>query len=131
MVQLTHRNTRRNGGESSLRVGGVIIGFGGAAFNLDKEQEMGSGDKHDHRSLHSDTAALTRTMTRPTMPRVGGARRLQRRQADRYHDSVRRFLQARQQTSTMPDIRSGMNEDLYLCVRGTAQDNGPHLGKRY
>src|ERR1700723_2030343 len=43
MVQLTHRNTRRYGGYIvHFGVVVVIIGFAGAAFNLDKEQEMGS-----------------------------------------------------------------------------------------
>jgi len=59
MVQLTHRNTRRYGGYIvHFGVVVVIIGFAGAAFNLDKEQEMGYGDKDDHRSLHSDLPLL-------------------------------------------------------------------------
>src|SRR5579871_2457443 len=42
MVQLTHRNTRRYGGYIvHFGVVVVIIGVAGAAFNLDKEQEMG------------------------------------------------------------------------------------------
>jgi len=46
MVQLTHRNTRRYGGYIvHFGVVIVIIGFAGSAFNQDKEQEMGYGDK--------------------------------------------------------------------------------------
>ena len=46
MVQLTHRNTRRYGGYIvHFGVVVVIIGFAGAAFNQDKEQEMANGDK--------------------------------------------------------------------------------------
>src|SRR6202790_759796 len=46
MVQLTHRNTRRYGGYIvHFGVVVVIIGFAGSAFNQDKEQEMGYGDK--------------------------------------------------------------------------------------
>ncbi len=46
MVQLTHRNTRRYGGYIvHFGVIVVMIGFSGAAFNQEKEQEMGYGDK--------------------------------------------------------------------------------------
>ncbi|MFZ0284411.1 MAG: cytochrome c-type biogenesis CcmF C-terminal domain-containing protein, partial [Terriglobales bacterium] len=46
MVQLTRRNTRRYGGYLvHFGVIVVVIGFAGAAFNQDKEQEMGFGDK--------------------------------------------------------------------------------------
>src|SRR5579864_2280362 len=46
MVQLTHRNTRRYGGYIvHFGVIVVLIGFAGAAFNQDKEKEMGYGDK--------------------------------------------------------------------------------------
>src|SRR5271167_3591787 len=46
MVQLTHRNTRRYGGYIvHFGVVVVIIGFSGAAFNQEKEREMGNGDK--------------------------------------------------------------------------------------
>src|SRR6266542_1788857 len=46
MVQLTHRNTRRYGGYIvHFGVVVVIVGLAGAAFNQDKEQEMGYGDK--------------------------------------------------------------------------------------
>lgn len=37
---------------------------------------------------------------------------------------VRRFYHASQQTSTMPDIRSGLNEDLYVVFEGVNPDNG-------
>ena len=46
MVQLTRRNTRRYGGYIvHLGVVIVIVGFAGAAFNQDREQEMGYGDR--------------------------------------------------------------------------------------
>jgi cytochrome c-type biogenesis protein CcmF len=46
MVQLIHRNTRRYGGYIvHFGVVVVIVGFAGAAFSQDKEQEMGYGDK--------------------------------------------------------------------------------------
>ena len=46
MVHLAHRNTRRYGGYIvHFGVIVIMIGFAGAAFNQDKEQEMGYGDK--------------------------------------------------------------------------------------
>ena len=46
MVHLAHRNTRRYGGYIvHFGVIVVMIGFAGSAFNQDKEQEMGFGDK--------------------------------------------------------------------------------------
>src|SRR6266436_5666403 len=46
MVHLAHRNTRRYGGYIvHFGVIVIIIGFAGAAFNQDKEKEMGFGDK--------------------------------------------------------------------------------------
>src|SRR2546425_7383901 len=46
MVQLAHRNTRRYGGYIvHFGVIVIMIGLAGAAFNQDKEQEMGYGDK--------------------------------------------------------------------------------------
>src|SRR5207245_1159418 len=46
MVQLAHRNTRRYGGYIvHFGVIVIMIGFAGAAFNQEKEKEMGYGDK--------------------------------------------------------------------------------------
>ena len=46
MVHLCHRNTRRYGGYIvHFGVIVIMIGFAGSAFNQDKEQEMGYGDK--------------------------------------------------------------------------------------
>ena len=46
MVTITRRNTRRYGGYLvHFGVMLIIIGFAGLPFNLDKEQEMGFGDK--------------------------------------------------------------------------------------
>ena len=59
MVQLTRRNTRRYGGYIvHLGVVIVIVGFAGAAFNQDKEQELGYGDRMQHRALHADLPLL-------------------------------------------------------------------------
>ena len=112
MVQLTHRNTRRYGGYI-VHFGAVvvIIGMAGSAFNQEKEQEMGYGDKmyiggytlvcrsyteEDSANYASDWAVL-----------------------DVYkHDKMidtltpeRRFYKASNQTSTLPFIRPGVDRN--------------------
>jgi len=69
-------------------------------------------------------------MTRPTMPASGGARRYKGGKQIDTMTPVRRFYKASQQTSTMPDIRSSLNEDLYLVFEGLNQDNGHPFSKR-
>ena len=54
MYQLTRRNMRRYGGYVvHFGVVLVVIGLAGAAFNQDKEQEIGKGDKVADRVLHT------------------------------------------------------------------------------
>ena len=61
MVQLTHRNTRRYGGYIvHFGVVVVIIGFAGAAFNKDKELEMGLRRQDGHRPIHAGLPVLYR-----------------------------------------------------------------------
>ncbi len=132
MVQLTHRNTRRYGGYI-VHFGAVvvIIGMAGSAFNQEKEQEMGYGDKmyiggytlvcrsyteEDSANYASDWAVL-----------------------DVYkHDKMidtltpeRRFYKASNQTSTLPFIRSTLNEDLYIVYEGLNQDTGHPILKAH
>jgi cytochrome c-type biogenesis protein CcmF len=102
----------------------IIIGFAGSAFNLDKEQEMGYGDKMTIgpytlicRSYTDDDAPNYASQWAVMDVYKGG------RQIDTM-TPVRRFYKASQQTSTMPDIRSGLNEDLYLVFEGVNPGNG-------
>jgi cytochrome c-type biogenesis protein CcmF len=125
MVQLTHRNTRRYGGYIvHFGVVVVIIGFAGSAFHQDKEMEMKSGDKL---TIGAYTL-VCRSSTEDDNPNYfsqwaildvykGG------KQIDAMTPE-RRFYHASQQTSTMPFIRSTLNEDLYLVFEGVNQDNG-------
>ncbi len=87
MVQLTHRNTRRYGGYIvHFGVVVVIIGFAGYAFNQDKEQEMGYGDKMKPWSLHARLPLLYPGRQSQLRRRMGRHRCLQRRSEDRHHD---------------------------------------------
>jgi len=132
MVQLTHRNTRRYGGYIvHFGVVVVIIGFAGAAFNLDKEQEMGYGDK----MTIGPYTLVCRSYTDDDAPNYASEWAL----LDVYKGGkqigtmtpVRRFYKASQQTSTMPDIRSGLNEDLYVVFEGLNPDNGHPILKAH
>jgi cytochrome c-type biogenesis protein CcmF len=132
MVQLTHRNTRRYGGYIvHFGVVVVIIGFAGAAFNQDKEMEMGYGDKMTIgpytlicRSYTDDDAPNYASEWAVLDVYKGG------KQIDTM-TPVRRFYKASRQTSTMPDIRSTLNEDLYLVFEGLNQDNGHPILKAH
>ena len=125
MVQLTHRNTRRYGGYIvHFGVVVVIIGFAGAAFNQDKEMEMKNGDQMTigpytlicRSSTEDDNANYFSQWA--ILDVYKGGRQIGSMSPER------RFYHASQQTSTMPFIRSTLNEDLYLVFEGVNQDNG-------
>jgi cytochrome c-type biogenesis protein CcmF len=109
----------------------VIIGLAGAAFNLDKEQQMAYGDQMNIgpytlicRSYTDDDAPNYASEWAVLDVYKGG------KQIDTM-TPVRRFYKASQQTSTMPDIRSTLSEDLYLVFEGVNQDNGHPILKAH
>jgi len=123
MLRLTQRNTRRYGGYI-VHFGVVVIAIGlaGAAFNKEKEQELGNGDKmmigaytlvcrsytqDDNRNFSSEWAILDVY------------------KGDRQIGTVfpeRRFYKASQQPSTIVANLSGLKEDLYLVYAGKNND---------
>lgn len=123
MVQLARRNTRRYGGYIvHFGVIVIMIGFAGAAFNQDKEQEMAYGDQM---AIGSYTLTC-RSYTQEDKPNYasewaiidvskGG------KQIDTLYPE-RRFYKASQQTATMVANRSTMKEDLYLVYEGENLD---------
>ena len=132
MVQLTHRNTRRYGGYIvHFGVVVVMIGLSGAAFNQDKEQEMGYGDKMNigHYTL------VCRSYTDEDFPNYAAEWAvLDVYQNGKQVDTLtpeRRFYKASQQTSTMPFIRSSLDEDLYIVYEGLNQDTGHPILKAH
>ena len=132
MAQLMRRNTRRYGGYIvHFGVVVVIIGLAGAAFNQDKEQEMGYGDKMTIgpytlvcRSYTDDDAANYASEW-AVLDVYKGGRQIATMTPER------RFYKASRQTSTMPDIRSTPNEDLYLVFEGLNPDNGHPILKAH
>src|SRR5215472_10114241 len=132
MVQLTHRNTRRYGGYIvHFGVVVVIIGIAGAAFNQDREQEMAYGDKM---SIGPYTL-VCRSYTDEEYPNyMAEWAVLDVYKGGKQIDTLtpeRRFYKASQQTSTMPFIRSTLNEDLYVVYEGLNQDNGHPILKAH
>jgi len=132
MGQLAHRNTRRYGGYIvHFGVIVIMIGFAGSAFNKDKEQEMGFGDRM---TLGSYTL-VCQSYTQDDNPNYGsewavinvwkGGKQL----GTLYPE--RRFYKASQQTSTMPRVRSTPAEDLYLVYEGINQDTGRPIIKAH
>jgi cytochrome c-type biogenesis protein CcmF len=125
MVQLTRRNTRRYGGYIvHFGVIVVVIGFAGAAFNQDKEQEMGFGDK----LTLGPYTLVCQSYTQDDNPNYGsewavmnvfkGGKQIATLNPER------RFYKASQQTSTMPSIRSTVSNDLYIVYEGQNPDTG-------
>jgi cytochrome c-type biogenesis protein CcmF len=118
-VQLTRRNTRRYGGYLvHLGVIIVAIGIAGAAFNQEKEQELGNGDsmtigsytltcrsytEDDNKNYESEWAIIDVSQNGHYV-------------ATMYPE--RRFYKASQQTSTIVANHSTMKEDLYLVYSG-------------
>jgi len=132
MVQLTHRNTRRYGGYLvHFGVVVVVIGIAGAAFNQEKEQEMGYGDKLNIGSY----TLVCRSYTNDDFPNYEAEWAvLDVFKNGKLIDTLtpeRRFYKASRQTSTMPYIRSNMSEDLYLVYEGLNQDTGRPILKAH
>src|SRR5712671_5519835 len=128
MVQLTHRNTRRYGGYIvHFGVVVVIVGLAGAAFNQDKEQALGFGDKL---TLGAYTL-ICRSYTQEDKPNYASEWAIidiekNGRQIDTLYPE-RRFYKASQQAQTMPSIRSTLKEDLYLVYEGQDATGKPIL----
>jgi len=132
MGQLAHRNTRRYGGYIvHFGVIVIMIGFAGAAFNKDKEQEMGFGD----RMTIGPYTLVCQSYTQDDNPNYSsewavinvwkGGKQIETLYPER------RFYKASQQTSTMPRVRSTAREDLYLVYEGLNQDTGRPIIKAH
>jgi cytochrome c-type biogenesis protein CcmF len=132
MVQLTHRNTRRYGGYIvHFGVAVVMIGFAGVAFNQEKEQEMGYGDKM---TIGSYTL-ICRSYTQDDNPNYASEWAIMDvYQGGKKIDTLtpeREFFKASRQASTKPHIRSTFKEDLYLVYEGLNDQTGRPIIKAH
>ncbi len=123
---LTRRNTRRYGGYLvHFGVAMVLIGFAGAAFNQDTEHELAQGDSISlgHYTVtcktytQDDNANYASTWAIMDVYRNG-------KLVDTMYPE-RRVYKASQQPSTMPAIRSTMQDDLYLVYTGSSETGHP------
>jgi cytochrome c-type biogenesis protein CcmF len=125
MLQLTRRNTRRYGGYVvHFGVIVIMIGFAGAAFNRDVEQELGNGQQMSIgpytlacRSYTDDDNPNYRSQWAIIDVSKGG-----KPLATMFPE--RRFYKASQQTATMVANRSSLREDLYLVYSGLNEQTG-------
>jgi cytochrome c-type biogenesis protein CcmF len=132
MVTLTRRNTRRYGGYL-VHFGVVLmmIGFAGAAFNQDKEQELGRGDQM---SLGPYTLVCDSYTQDDTANYSSEWAILKVFRGGKHIDTMfpeRRFYKASQQTATMVANRTGLKEDLYLVFSGVNPDTGRPIIKAH
>ena len=130
MIHLAHRNTRRYGGYIvHFGVIVIIIGFAGAAFNKDKEQEMGFGDKMNI----GPYTLVCQSYTQEDKPNYGSEWAIMNVFKDGKPVTTlypeRRFFKASQQPSTIPSIHSTPLGDLYLVYEGQNNDNGKPIIK--
>ena len=129
MLQLTRRNTRRYGGYLvHMGVVFAVIGFAGAAFNQDKEQELGFGDKMQIGGY----TLVCQSFTQEDKPNYASEWAI----IDVYRGNEkiatmfpeRRVYKASDQPATMVANRSTLREDLYLVYTGNnPQTNHPIL----
>ncbi len=132
MLHLLHRNTRRYGGYIvHFGVVVIVIGFVGSAFNQEKEQEMGFGDKmsvgaytlvcqsytqDDNPNYESEWAVIDVFKNGKQITTL---------------NPERRFYKASQTPSTMVANRSTPLEDLYLVYEGQNRDTGRPIIKAH
>ena len=131
-LQLTRRNTRRYGGYL-VHLGVIIIAIGlaGAAFNQEKEQELGNGD-----SMSIGSYTLTcRSFTQDDNKNYESEWAIiDVSQNGRYLATLypeRRFYKASQQASTIVANRSTLKEDLYLVYSGRNNDSDKPIIKAH
>src|SRR5437868_6252492 len=118
-VQLTRRNTRRYGGYI-VHFGVIVIAIGlcGAAFNQEKEQELGNGDAMQIGGYN----LVCRSYTQDDNPNFESEWAIidvfknGQQVATMYPE--RRFYKASQQASTIVANRSTMAGDVYLVYTG-------------
>jgi cytochrome c-type biogenesis protein CcmF len=131
IVQLTHRNTRRYGGYIvHFGVVVVIIGLAGAAFNQDQESGKGQhGLGYGDKMTIGSYTLVCRSYTQDDNPNKAMEWAvIDVYQGDKLIDTmtpVREFYKASQQASTKPDIRSSLQEDLYLVYEGQDEKGQP------
>ncbi len=121
---LTFRNTRRYGGYVvHMGIVFLFVGFAGAGFNKESQQEMAIGDQI---AIGNYTLTLDdiQNSDQPNYERSVGilsAYRNGRKIAIMHPE--RRFYKASEQPTTEVSLHSGLKEDLYVVLAGFTPDN--------
>ena len=133
MYHLTRRNMRRYGGYVvHFGVVLVVIGVAGQAFNLEKEQEMGLGDKLQVGHYSWLARNTRRTITRITNPEPA--------LLDVYKDGKvseaalileTRIFKASRQPNHIVANYSTLRENLYVIYEGNNPDTGHPIIKAF
>jgi cytochrome c-type biogenesis protein CcmF len=123
MVTLTRRNTRRYGGYIvHFGVIVIVIGLSGAAFNQEKEQEMGFGDQMQigAYTLVCDNYTQDDNPNYSTEYAILNVYKNGKPIGQMFPE--RRFFKASQQASTIVANHSTPQEDLYVIYAGKNLD---------
>jgi len=129
---LTRRNTRRYGGYIvHMGIVVIVIGLAGAAFNQEKEQEMGF---RDQMKIGAYTL-VCQNYTQEDNPNYSSEYAI----LDVYKNGKmlgqmfpeRRFFKASQQASTIVANHSTLREDLYLIYAGKNLDTDKPIIKAF
>ncbi len=132
ILQLTRRNTRRYGGYIvHMGVVFAVIGLAGAAFNQDKEQELGF---RDQMSIGQYTL-VCQSYTQDDNPNYGSESAI----LDVYKNGKmigqlfpeKRFFKSSQQSATIVANRSTLKEDLYVIYAGKNLDTDKPIIKAF
>ncbi|MBV8207276.1 MAG: heme lyase CcmF/NrfE family subunit, partial [Acidobacteria bacterium] len=133
MLQLTRRNTRRYGGYV-VHIGAalVVIGMAGLAFNIDKEQEMGYGDKLNIGRYTLVCRSFSQGQSEPVPGAQDPNYDYESAIVDVYQGNTlittmypeQRLYHATQQPQHMVSVRSTPREDLYIIYAGQNPDTG-------
>ena len=132
MVTLTRRNTRRYGGYI-VHFGVVVfvIGFAGAAFNQQKEQEMGFGDKMQigPYTLVCDSYTQEENLNYSIEYAVLNVYKNGKPLAQMF--PAKKFFKASQQPDTIVANHSTPKEDLYVIYAGKNFDTDRPIIKAF
>ena len=126
ILHLTRRNTRRYGGYLvHFGVVLIMIGFAGTAFNQEKEQEMGFGDR-----LELGRYTLVgKSFTQDDTPNhVSDAAILEVSENGRFVGMMypeKRLYKANNEPGTIVANRSTIRDDLYLVFAGMSETGKP------
>jgi len=130
MVTLTRRNTRRYGGYIvHFGIVVIVVGLAGAAFNQQKEQELGSGERMELGAYTVVCDSYSQDDTANYEMNYAVLNVFKNGKPLGQMFPARKFFKASQQPDTIVAIRSTPLEDLYIIYAGLNQDSNKPIIK--